>query len=280
MSSKRVLVVGAGYTGGRLVNRLDNPVALGRSATGEDRIDLDDDYGRPVTVSHDDAIVYTVPPSRDHDNDIRLERFLERLTTPPKRFVYLSTTGVYGDHGGRAVDETTHTAPRTERAARRASAEEALNTWCGDRGSTLVVLRVPGIYGPGRLGLERIRSGGPYIRESEANPGNRIHVDDLVACCLAALEGEDVSGTFNVGDGDHRSSTWFAMEVARQASLPPPATASRETVLAATSPAGRSFLAESRRVDVSRMRNVLKPALVFENPVDGIAAALEATDRD
>ena len=172
----------------------------------------------------------------------------------------------------RTVDESTPPQPETYRARRRLAAERALEAWCAERDTALVILRVPGIYGPGRLGLERLESGRPLIDESEASPGNRIHVDDLVACCIAALEAP--AGIYNVGDGDHRSSTWFSMEVAKQADLPTPKTTTRANVLEQASAMQRSFLTESRKADVTRMRELLNPNLSYSNPVDGIAASL------
>ena len=117
-----------------------------------------------------------------------------------------------------------------------------LAEWCTGRQTTTVVLRVPGIYGPGRLGTDSIRSGMPVLEEKDANPGNRIHVDDLAACCIAALSPGVPDGVYNVGDGDHRSGTWFTNEVARQAGLPPPPTISLAEEKKTSSPMRLSFL--------------------------------------
>ena len=282
MSTDRTLVVGAGYTGKRLLERLDDAVALSRSAAAgsnqSQRVDLDADDDAVIASEPGDRVVYTVPPARDADQDLRLERFLDRLAAATRRFVYLSTSGVYGNHDGAVVTEDTPVNPSTDRARRRVAAEATLEQWCTANNTDLVILRVPGIYGPGRLGADRLAAGTSAIREADAGPGNRIHVDDLVSCCIAALAPSVPSGAYNVGDGDHRSSTWFLEEVARQAGLPPPATVSREEALRTFSPMRLSFLNESRRVDVSRMRDVLRPGLAFANPAEGIAASLAAEE--
>ena len=101
--------------------------------------------------------------------------------------------------GGALVDETRPVDPQSGRARLRVAAEQALASWCGVHGVDLVILRVPGIYGPGRLGVERIRAGAADIRESEANPGNRIHVDDLVRCCEAAMAAAAPAGAARSG---------------------------------------------------------------------------------
>lgn len=268
------LFVGAGYTGARVLARLPDAVALGRSRPGNGRLDLDRDEPLQVTLPEQYAVIYSVPPAPDQPGDPRLARFLALLPHPPERIVYLSTTGVYGDRDGDRVDETAEPRPENARTERRLAAERLLADWCTGRGTTAIVLRVPGIYGPGRLGTERLREGMPILREEDANPGNRIHVDDLATCCIAALSPDVPDGIYNVGDGDHRSGTWFSGEVARQASLPPPPTISRAEAEKTFSPMRLSFLRESRVVDTRKMREVLGVIPQYADAADGIAASL------
>ena len=236
--------------------------------------DLDNGGPLPLRLPERYRVLYTVPPSRTADTDVRLERLLAQLEPAPVAFVYVSTTGVYGDRGGAAVDENAEPAPATQRSQRRVAAETLLEAWCGERGVRLVILRVPGIYGPGRLGIERVRAGMPVIREADANPGNRIHIDDLVSCCRAALERESAAGVFNVGDGDTRSSTWFVKEVARQCQLAEPPEISRDEAARVFSSQRLSFLSEARRIDTRRMREVLGVEPRFASAEDGIRASL------
>ncbi len=263
------LVVGVGYLGARFLEQ-DN------DARGLTRSDHDLDKDSPLSIDLPDSytVLYTVPPSRESQSDVRLQRLLDVLDPSPTRFVYISTTGVYGDHGGTTVSEETPTSPGSERAARRVAAEDALRSWAAERRCSAVVLRVPGIYGPGRLGIERLREGSSTIEEEDAGPGNRIHVDDLAACCVAAMSNDVPAGIYNVGDGDHRTSTWFANEVARQCELPAPPTISMQDARREFSPMRMSFLGESRRVDTQKMRDVLGVKLKYPNPEDGIAASL------
>lgn len=263
------LVVGVGYLGRRLLDRDIH-------ARGVTRADFDLDRDATFDVDLADAydVVYTVPPSRASEADVRLERLLANLDPVPSRFVYISTTGVYGDHRGAAVSEESPVAPATERALRRVNAENTLHDWAADKNCSVVVLRVPGIYGPGRLGIERIREQVPVVRDEDVGPGNRIHVEDLASCCVAALSEHVPAGIYNVGDGDHRSSTWFVGEVARQLELSPPPAISIEQAAKEFSPMRMSFLQEQRRVDTSKMRDVLGVELAYPNPADGIAASL------
>ena len=123
--------------------------------------------------------------------------------------------------------------------------------------------------------IEAIRNRSPLIDETEAKPGNRIHVDDLVAACCAAVDPAVPAGLFNLGDGDERSSTWFALEVARQSGLQAPPVVSRAEAEATFSPMRLSFLRESRRVDTQRMREVLGVSPRYADAADGVRASLE-----
>lgn len=219
-------------------------------------------------------VLYTVPPSAASHGEPRLARLLEALNPVPERIVYLSTSGVYGDCSGELVSESRQPMPRTPRAMRRFAAEQMLQDWCSRSGSCCVILRVPAIYGPGRLGVDRIIAGEPQILESESNPGNRIHVDDLSAAAIAALGRSIAGGIYNVCDGDFRSSTWFALTVARLAGLAAPPLISRVDALATLPSSRQSFLQESRRLDTRKMREVLEIQARYANAENGIRDSL------
>jgi len=273
----QVAVAGAGYVGSRVLARLgpDAASVIGRSPMSgysSYALDLDrDSHQLPATTR---CLFYTVPPSAESAGDPRLTRLLAALPAPPERILYLSTTGVYGDCAGAKVSEARAPAPATPRARRRHAAEEMLQAWCAKNGSRCIIFRVPGIYGPGRLGIERIRAGEPCIRENEANPGNRIHADDLAAAAIAALTRNIPAGIYNVGDGDSRSSTWFALTVARLAGLEPPPLVSREEAMRTFEPSRLSFLAESRLLDTQKMRTVLGFEPAYPDAERGIRASL------
>lgn len=276
------VVNGIGYTGRRVLSGLPN----GR-ATGINRSPVEDIAGeRLVTIDLDHAdtaqlciaarftLLYTVPPSPDSLHDPRLERFLSMLDPSPERFVYISTSGVYGNCAGRLVGETDTPRPATDRARRRIAAEEMLQRWCGEKECELFILRTPAIYGPGRLGIEKIRSGQAVLSETESNPGNRIHVDDLAKCCIATMTSSKVPGIYNIADGDFRSPTWFANTVATMAGLDPPPAITRAQAQATLSTARLSFLSESRKLDTTKMHDILKFSPVYANAEDGIRDSL------
>ena len=254
-ATEKTFVVGVGYTGSRLLRELDDGVGVSRG----DQPDFGPRYN----------IIYTAPPADDY-----LENRLARMDPPPQRLVFISTTGVYGDCGTQLINEKATLAPAAERAKRRVAAEETLHGWSLQKAVDLIVLRVPGIYGPERLGIERIKSAVPILVEEDASPGNRIHVDDLVRCCIAGLSSAVPAGIYNVGDGDMRSRTWFANEVARQCCLEAPPTVTREHAEETFSAERLSFLNESRRLDLRKMRDVLGVTPRYRDAAAGIAASL------
>ena len=272
--SAHTVVVGSGYVGRRFVARRSADV----TSLNRPGFDLDQAVAWPG-VPEPYSVVYAVPPSRESLDDIRLQRLLECLAPIPERFVYISTTGVYGNHDGATVNEETPANPESERAQRRVSAENQVSDFGHRHGMAVVVLRVPGIYGPGRLGIERIEQGLPIIREADAGPGNRIHVDDLVTCCDHALLADIPAGIYNVGDGDDRSSNWFTNEVARQSGLAAPPEITMADAEREFSPMRMSFLRESRRVNTQKMRDVLGVTPTYPDAADGIAATLEEQGR-
>jgi len=279
--SSHFVVVGLGYTGLRALNALpaDRTFGIGRAMAGttthETRLlDLDRPDDNDIKLPAPCTVLYTVPPATDATEDRRLAAFLSRIRPTPVRFVYLSTSGVYGDRGGKITCETDPTNPTTDRAKRRFAAEQYLEQWCQQTGCEPFVLRVPGIYGPGRLGLEPLRQGAAIVREADSGPGNRIHVDDLVASCLAAMTSDASPGTYNVADADHRSNYWFRRTVAELAGLPVPREISLEEARHEWGERRASFLQESRLLDTQKFHRELKVALRYTNAEDGIRASL------
>ena len=284
---RRVAIVGCGYLGLRLARRwrdlaypvrgfATRPQSLKDiAATGAEavQLDLDGPLAHVHLTGH--LLYYLVPPARDGAHDRRLERFLGEIEGPVERFIYVSTTGVYGDRAGAWVNEDTPPAPQSERAVRRLAAENALREWAEALGVSWCILRVPGIYGPGRLPLERLRRGEPAIRPQDATPSNRIHVEDLATACLAAARAARADRRiYNVTDGTDDSLTSYLLRVARIGNLPRPPLISRAEARARFSDSSWSFLGESRRIDNQRMREELGVALAYQDLDAGIRASL------
>lgn len=197
-------------------------------------------------------IFYFAPPPSSGGADPRLRNFLRALD-PQRRLVYISTSGVYGDCAGRWIDEHEPLKPLSERAHRRLDAERALAQWGGDH----VILRVPGIYGPGRLPLERLQKNLSVIRESESPFTNRIHSDDLAQAALHAAAYGRSGEAYNISDGHPTTMCDYFARCAVLLNLPPPPQVTLEQARRVFTPAMWSFMEESKRLVTTRLREEL-----------------------
>ena len=173
---------------------------------------------------------------------------------------YLSTVGVYGDHGGAWVDEQTEPRPVSKRSRQRLEAETAWRTFAGARGLPLAVLRLSGIYGPGRNAFVNIANGTARRLVKPGQVFNRIHRDDIAAAALAAAR-KKADGIFNITDDEPappQDVVTFAHELAGVA--PPPET---DFETADLSPMARSFYGENKRVSNAKSKAELGLAYAF-----------------
>lgn len=219
----------------------------------------------------DEALVYWfMPPPPQGETDDRLRRFLKGVDAAPKRVVLISTTGVYGDCGGRWIDESEPLKPVAARARRRVDAEATVQAWAARFGGETVILRVPGIYAPDRLPLERLRGGEPVLREEEAPWANRIHADDLAMVCKRAMEAAPAGTIYNAVDGSPSTMTAYFNQVADYAGLPRPPQVSRAEAPAMMSAGMLSYLQESRRIRNDKLLTELEIRLQYPSLAAGL----------
>jgi nucleoside-diphosphate-sugar epimerase len=240
------------------------------------QVDLDEPP-LPELPIEQSCLFYFAPPPRDGIQDSRV-RALEAafpVQGNPSRLVYLSTTGVYGDCQGEWVDESREPNPKVERALRRRDAEQVLQRWSSENGAELIILRVAGIYGPGKLPLARLREGLPLIRESEAPFTNRIHIDDLVQVCTAAMERGVPGQIYNVSDGEPGTMTDYFNRIADRAGLPRAPQISMAEGSEHLSAGMMSYMRESRRLDNSKMLRELGVELRYPNLELGLESCFD-----
>lgn len=282
-----VLIIGCGDIGQRVASLEQsegrNVMALVRSRTtasglahkGISLIDGDLDQPLPPgSLPRADTLYYFAPPPATGTDDPRLRHALASLDQSPGQIVYISTSGVYGDCDGAWVDENWPLQPKTGRGQRRMAAERMLHAWSGQTGTPVVILRVPGIYGPGRLPVERIRQGTPVILPEEAPYTNRIHADDLAAACLAAARKGQSGAAYNVSDGHPTTMTDYFWRIADLYGLPRPPAIPLAEARQILSPAMLSFLDESKRLDNRRMLHELGVSLRYPDLSSGLPACL------
>lgn len=183
---------------------------------------------------------------------------------------YLSTTGVYGDHGGDWVDETSALAPSTRRGRMRVEAEAA---WLAIPDLPLHVFRLAGIYGPGRGPFAKVRAGTARRVIKEGQVFSRIHVDDIAQVLEASIARPDPGAVYNLCDDDPAPPQDVIAHAAELLGLPvPPAIPFEEAEM---TPMARSFYAESKRVKNDRIKDELGVTLLYPDYRAGLQALLE-----
>lgn len=237
--------------------------------------DLDDPGTLRGLPTRGALVYYFAPPPAEGVIDPRARAFADALPgrDAPEKLVCMSTTAVYGDLGGGWATEETPAAPATDRGRRRLDAENVLLAWGRERRVPVVILRVAGIYGPGRLPVEAIRRGTPVLDEADAPYTNRIHAEDLARVCVAAADRGRGGRIYNVSDGIPGTITEYFYAVADRLGLPRPPAVGLAEAGQVLSPALLSYLSESRRLDCRRMREELGVALLYPTLAEGLAAS-------
>jgi len=284
---ENLLIIGCGDIAGRALPgllRRYRVAALVRSrepalvASGVELIegDLDDSSSLASLAGRAERIAHLAPPAGSGSIDSRTRKLLAALAPRgrgamlPQRFVYLSTSGVYGDCASEWVEETRPPEPQTDRARRRLDAERALGEW-GERNKVeIVILRVPGIYASDRLPLDRLIRGTPALAAEEDVYTNHIHADDLAAIVAAALEVKQASGIYNASDDSPMKMGDFFDLIADRTGLGRPPRVSRAEAVRRIPKEMLSFMCESRRLVNRRMKAELGVRLRYPTVADGV----------
>lgn len=280
-----ITIFGCGYIGKLLARQLldKNIPATGivHSASSlaecEDRdipcgmLDLDRQLNETDMSGH--RVIYLAPPPGKGKIDTRITNFLRAIENhAPEKFVLISTTGVYGNCNGEWIDETRPLNPIADRAYRRVDAEQQVQQYCRRHNVSLVILRVAGIYGPGKTPVERIKSGQPVVSAKDSPFTNRIHAMDLVNICETALLNPDIAGTYNVTDGHPGTMYEYFTGVARAMNLPAPPEISLSEARRQLSEGMLSYMAESRRISNKKLLNDFQIELRYPTLREGLKA--------
>lgn len=221
-------------------------------------------------------VIHLAPPPDSGRMDTRTAHLIAALTrggSLPQHFVYISTSGVYGDCGGERIDETCPLRPQTERAQRRADAEHRLRDWGARMGVRVSILRVPGIYAADRLPVARIRRGTPALLPQDDGWVNHVHADDLARMVVAALRHGQANRSYNASDdAPQKMGDYFDM-VADHFHLPRPPRVARDGAQIAIPAKLYSFMNESRQLLNRRIKQELRVRLHYPTVQEGIAAA-------
>ena len=277
-----LLIFGEGYTGKRLRAALEaegwRVTGTGRSL-GPGRLIFDGGAALPAEalagITH---VLSSVPPDTAGDPALRLHAEALAGLESLEWAGYLSTTGVYGNHDGGWVDETTLPAPTAARSGRRLLAEQAWLDWGRRCGKTAQIFRLAGIYGPGRSALERVRAPGARSVVKPGHAMGRIHVDDIVRLIRAGMAHPQAGPVFNGADDEPAPTAEVNAYAARLLGIAPPPEVPFET--ADLSPMARSFYADNRRVANASTKRALGLTLLYPTYREGLAALVRGADAE
>lgn len=277
----RLLVFGLGYVGAALARRIlaqgGQVAATWRKPEDAERIrnlgiaavDAANPSALAAAAAESEAILVTAPPTPFGCPGLdALAPAIARTGAFPDWIGYLSTTGVYGDRGGRWVDERSALAARSIEGARRVAAERDWLEVGRGMGLTVTVFRLPGIYGPGRSAFDRLREGKARRIVRPGHVFSRIHRDDIVGGLLASMARPRPGGIYNLVDDEPAPGDAVIEYAAALLGAPPPPTL--EDVPAASA----RFYAENKRVANARAKAELGWRPAYPTYREGLSAIL------
>lgn len=291
---RRLLIVGCGDVALRAIPLLKQGYrvfALVRNAAYFARLramgvvplmgDLDDRTSLARIAGLADAVLHFAPPPNSGIHDTRTRNLLSALSRArpgqgrsnklPKRLVYISTSGVYGDCGGARVSETHPLKAASPRAQRRVDAEIQIRDWARRNRVRASILRVPGIYAEDRLPLTRVQQGTPGIVATEDSYTNHIHADDLARIAAVALQRGQACRVYHTSDDSHLKMGEYFDSVADAYGLPRIPRISRAEAQRVLPESLLSFMNESRRLTNQRLKSELKVRLRYPTVADTLA---------
>ena len=271
----RILIIGCGDIGLRVAKQLCRNYRVFALTSQQSRFSelrglgitpILGDLDKPETLWRlsglAETVIHLAPPQNIGHRDSRTRNLTRILAQGPaslSRLIYVSTTGVYGDHKGGRVSEITPVNPQSERAKRRVDAERVLRLWGPAQGVAVTILRVPGIYAANRLPVERLQARTPALISDEDAYSNHIQSDDLARLVCAAVYHGKPQRVINACDGGETKMGDYFDEVADAFGLERPARMPAAELQKIASPMLWSFMRESRRVTNTRLPELKTP---------------------
>jgi nucleoside-diphosphate-sugar epimerase len=214
-------------------------------------------------------VVLSIPPDAAGDPALNFHRADLDAAPSLQWLCYYSTVGVYGDFGGAWIDETAPTRPVNKRSRQRVETEAAWRDYARSRGLPLLVLRLAGIYGPGRSSFDKLREGAARRIVKPGQVFNRIHVDDIGRLTLLAAQ-KKLDGTFNLSDDEPAPPQDLVEYAAGLLGVPvPPDIPFAEAQMTEMA---RSFYADNKRVSSKAIKAALGTTLTYPNYRVGLDA--------
>ncbi|MEZ5892878.1 MAG: SDR family oxidoreductase [Parvularculaceae bacterium] len=282
---QRLLCLGYGYTAGAFARRLlrdgwrvagttrDAAKAAAMAARGVEPLSWRNvvDPGKLEDVA---VILVSTPPGEHGCPALRAAEAAFASHKGIEWIGYLSTNGVYGDHGGDWVDETSELRATSPRALKRIAAENAWRSFARNHDLPLIVFRLPGIYGPGRSALDNVRAGTARRVVKPGQVFSRMHVEDIASVLAASMGKPRAFDLYNLADDEPappQDVVAYACELLGVEA--PPEVAFEDADLSGMA---KSFYADNKRVSNQRMKDALDVKLAYPTYREGLRAILAA----
>ena len=277
----KVFIIGNGYIGDLIAKKFNSMyhfVGVCRSNKNncETNISLDvskDESLLQKIIDTKSIVIYLAAPQNNGLTDNTLNTFLKNINKANiEKIIYVSTSGVYGDKEDRVVDEKASLNPITDRAKRRVDAEKQIQS------SSLryTILRVPGIYGSNRLPIQRIKERLPLIRRDICKHTNLIHgkdLSDVIVNCISNKKTDDI--IMNVSDGTPIKTTDYYLKIYDALKIEYPVFIDYARANEIYDEKRKSFINESRILDVSLMKKIMPGIIKYADVREGIKDSLE-----
>ena len=275
-SKSKLIIFGGGYSGQKIASvgrKLGVKVLCSRRTKGSEGADFifnaDNELSNEIFegATH---VLSCVPPLLNGEDPVLSKVKTKLLNSKTLKWVgYLSTTGVYGDKQGGWVNETTYPNPQQDRSIRRFSCE---NEWL-DTKLPIQILRLPGIYGPGRSIFESLLKGTTKMIDKPGQVFSRIHVDDIAGAVLYLInlysQGKNPS-LVNISDDLPTNNLEVIDFAAKLANKSLTKTIPFEIAQKTMSPMALSFWQENRKVDNKLLCEKLGYSLIYPNYKSGL----------
>ncbi|AAP99076.1 oxidoreductase [Prochlorococcus marinus] len=284
-SNSKMLIFGGGFTGqhiAKVARQLGANVLCSRRELNKEGADFAFDSSKKVGIpdhilNHVTHVISCIPPTKEGEDPV-LNNFSEKLKAiKPNWIGYLSTTGVYGDYKGEWVTEKSFTHPKQKRSIRRLSCEKKWEAL----GLPVQILRLPGIYGPGRSTLEAVKSQKNLVVNKPGQVFSRVHIDDIAGAVMHLIHlfsSKTSPKIINIADNVPATNVEVMSYAANLLKIPLPPIESFDIACKNMSPMALSFWQENRRVSNHVLCKTLGYQLIHSDYKSGLTDCLKCID--
>jgi nucleoside-diphosphate-sugar epimerase len=216
---------------------------------------------------HPYVLYYFIPPS-EIDKDTLLAECLGKLKQKPVKIIYLGSSGIYGEHHGQWVNESSECLLKTPRQLARANSEHLLNEFCQKNSIACARLRIAGIYGPDRIPIAAAKTQTPVIATSQAPYINHIYVKDLAKILLHLGHHLTYHGALNVADGHPIPMGQMQQMIAKRLNISLAPELDFDTIWQQASAMKKEFMMQNKKLSIVQLQQLLRSSQIKLTTID------------